>query len=182
MTVNVAGTYMDAARTAVKIGGTLDITDWIKADHSPNPVRYPVTGTWYPNQWKFRFDTALPEDIRSFVMDPIVHGAQSGFFANGAQYAEGAVVITSPGGDDIGRGFAESVAYADTRKTAHQLAGIPDSKEFIRAMSRRTVPLGLRLRNAAYVLAHKKDLEAIIADSAGLGFFTGEQPRKRRKR
>ncbi len=164
---------MDANKTTAKIGGTLEITDWIRADHSPNPARYSVTGTWYPNQWKFQFDTRLPEDIRSFVMDPIVHTAQSGFFANGAQYAEGAVVLTAPTGEDLGRGFAESVSYADTRKTVHQLAGLPDSKEFIQAMSRRTVPPGLRRRNAAYVLAHKKELDAILADSAGLGFFIG---------
>ena len=175
MTIGVAGTYMDAAKMTAKIDGTLQITDWIKADRSPNPARYLITNTWYPNRWKFQFDTRLPKDIRSFVMDPIVRTAQSGFFANGAQYAEGAVVITAPGGEDLGRGFAESVSYADTRKTAHQLAGIPDSKEFIRAMSRRTVPPGLRRRNAAYVLAHNKELEAIIADSAGLEFFTGRQ-------
>ncbi len=173
MTVKVAGTYMDAAKTTAKIGGTLEITDWIRADHSPNPARYSVTGTWYPNQWKFQFGSRLPEDIRSFVMDPIVRTAQSGFFANGAQYAEGAVVITAPTGEDLGRGFAESVSYADTRKTVHQLAGIPDSKEFIQAMSRRTIPLGLRRRNTAYVMAHKKDLDTIIAESAGLGFFIG---------
>ena len=61
--------------------------------------------------------------------------------------------------------------YADTVKNIHRLAGLPDSDEFIRAMSKRTVPLGLRLRNAVYVMAHKKDLEAIIADSVGLEFF-----------
>ena len=173
MTVKVAGTYMDPAKKTSKIGGTLQITDWIKADHSPNPARYAVTGTWYPNQWKFEFDDTVPADIRTFVMDPIVHAAQSGFFANGAQYAEGAVVLSGPNGEDLGRGFAESVMYANTRKTVHQLAGLPDSDEFVRAMSRRTVPLGLRLRNAAYVMAHRKELEAIVAESAGLGFFVG---------
>jgi len=171
MTARVAGTYMDATKATTKIDGTLQITDWMRADHSPNPARYPVTGTWYPNQWKFEFDSAVPEDIRTFVMNPIVHGAQSGFFANGAQYAEGAVVITAPTGEDLGRGFAESVMYADTRRTVHRLAGIPDSDECIKAMWRRTVPLGLRLRNAAYVLAHRKNLEAIIAESAGLELF-----------
>jgi len=181
MTVKVAGTYMDSARATAKVGGTLEITKWIKADHSPNPARYSVTGTWYPNQWKFQFDNSLPEDIRSFVMNPIVNAAQSGFFAHGAQYAEGAVVITDPTGKDLGRGFAESVSYADTRKTMHQLAGIPDSEQYIRAMSRRTVPLGLRLCNAVYVIAHKKQLEAIVNDSAGLGFFVDEQRSRSRR-
>ena len=71
--------------------------------------------------------------------------------------------------------------YADTVKNMHQLAGIPDSDEFVRVMSRRTVPLGLRLRNAAYVMAHKKELGAILADSAGLEFFTGGQRSERRR-
>ena len=90
------------------------------------------------------------------------------------------MVLTSPAGVDLGRGFAESVMYADTVKNMHQLAGLPDSDEFVRATSRRTVPLGLRLRNAAYVLAHKKALDAIVADSVGLEFFTGEKPNRSR--
>jgi predicted secreted hydrolase len=178
MTIDVAGTYMDATKSTSIVHGTLQITDWIKADHSPNPARYPVTGTWHPNQWKFELDDTIPEDIRSFVMDPIVQGAQTGFFANGAQYAEGAVVLTAPGGEDLGRGFAESVVYADTLKTMHQLAGLPDSDEFIKAMSRRSVPLGLRLRNLAYVVTHREDIHAILEDAAGLEFFIGEQLRE----
>ena len=150
----------------------------VKANHSPNPARYPVTDTWHPNQWKFRFDSNIPEDIRTFDMNPIVDGAQSGFFANGAQYAEGAVVLSGPNGEDLGRGFAESVSYANTRKTIHQLAGLPDSQEFIKATSKRTVPLALRLRNAAYVLTHRKDIDAILADSAGLRFFIGDKLRE----
>lgn len=178
MTVDVAGTYMDVAMATTIVRGTLEITDWVKADHSPNPTRYPVTGTWHPNQWKFQFDSNVPEDIRSFDMNPIVHGAQSGFFGNGAQYAEGAVVLTAPSGEDLGRGFAESVSYANTRKTIHQLAGLPDSRKFIQATSRPTVPLTLRLRNAAYVATHRKDIHAIVADSAGLEFFIGKQLRE----
>jgi hypothetical protein len=48
-------------------------------------------------------------------------------------------------------------------------------------MSRRTVPLGLRLCNAVYVIAHKKQLEAIVNDSAGLGFFVDEQRSRSRR-
>ena len=66
-----------------------------------------MTNTWYPNGWAFRFAEGVPEDIRAFTMTPIVHEAQQGFFANGAQYAEGAVVLKDAGGPDIGRGFAE---------------------------------------------------------------------------
>ena len=171
MSVKVAGTYMDTARETTLIRGNLQVTDWIKADRSPNPARYPVTDTWYPNEWKFQFDDLVPNDIRNFVMNPIVQEAQSGYFANGAQYAEGAVVITSAAGEDLGRGFAESVNYANTRRAVHQLAGIPDSSGSIQAMSQQTVPLGLRLSNTAYVIAHRNDLRSIIEDSAGLDFF-----------
>lgn len=182
MTVRVAGTYMDEARRTSIVRGRLEVTDWIRADDTPNPHRYPATGTWYPNRWSFTLDRTVPDDIRRFVMTPIVEQAQSGFFANGAQYAEGAVVITGPGGGELGRGFAESVAYADTRKTMHRLAGIPDSDDFVQALARPKVSLALRARNAAYVIAHRKELQAIVAESAGLEFFVGRQRRKPRRR
>jgi len=174
MSVRVAGTYMDAERKTSIVRGALDVTGWIRAEHSPNPERYAVTRTWYPNRWEFRFAEGVPSEIARFAMEPIVGVAQSGFFANGAQYAEGAVVLRGPAGEDFGRGFAESVAFADTRKTMHRLAGLPDSDADVRAM-RRKVPLGLRLRNAAYVLAHRKELEAIAKASAGMEFFVGER-------
>jgi hypothetical protein len=104
-------------------------------------------------------------------MTPIVREAQSGFFANGAQYAEGAVILRNEAGDEIGRGFAESVSYADTRRTQHRLAGLDDSPRYIDAL-RPPVPSSIdRAANALYVATHKKELEAIIAASAGLEFF-----------
>ena len=60
MTVTVAGTYMDAAGETRIVRGTLDVTEWVRADHSPDPERYPVTGTWYPTRWEFRFDEGVP--------------------------------------------------------------------------------------------------------------------------
>jgi predicted secreted hydrolase len=178
MTIDVAGTLMGANRDTSLVRGTLQITDWIKAEHSPNPARYAITETWHPNQWNFEFGDEVPEDIRSFVMNPIVRGDQVGFFANGAQYAEGAVVISSPTGEDLGRGFAESVSYANTTKTIHRLAGLPDSDKFIQSVSTRTVPLWLRLLNLLYVITHRKDIEEIIDDSAGLEFFIGKELRE----
>lgn len=172
MTARVGGTYMDPDRTTSLTWGTLQVTDWIKAVHSPNPDRYLVTDTWYPNRWTFTFDDVVPEDIRSVTMTPIVDVAQVGFFANGAQYAEGAVVLTAPDGRDIGRGFAESVAYADTRRTVHRLAGLPESDAHLDSMSHLTTPTALALMNTAYVLAHQDELAEIIADSVGLEFFT----------
>ena len=171
MSAEVAGTYMDPGRQTRIIRGTLDVTDWIKADRSPDPARYLVTDTWYPNRWEFRFGDDVPEDIRAFTMTPIVREAQSGFFANGAQYAEGAVVLRNEAGNEIGRGFAESVSYADTRRTAHRLAGLDDSQRSIDALRAPRLSSIDRAANALYVATHKKELEAIIEASAGLEFF-----------
>lgn len=173
MTVRVGGTYMDADLNTSMTWGTLTIPEWIKAVGSPNPDRYLVTDTWYPNKWVFEFDGVVPEDIRSVTMTPIVDVAQVGFFANGAQYAEGAVVLTDPAGNDIGRGFAESVSYADSRRTAHRLAGLPESQAHIDSLSHLTTPPALALLNAAYVLAHKEELDQVISESVGLEYFVG---------
>lgn len=173
MTAAVAGTYMDADRRTRIIRGTLDITDWVRADHSPDPARYLVTDTWYPARWQFRFAEGVPDDIATFTMTPIVREAQSGFFANGAQYCEGAVVLHDAEGRDVGRGFAESVAYADTRRTIHRLAGLDESDEAIAALRPPAPSAAERLANGLYVATHKKELEEIIAASAGLEFFVG---------
>ena len=171
MSAAVAGTYMDPDRQTRIIRGTLDVTDWIRADRSPDPARYLVTDTWYPNGWAFRFGEDVPEDIRAFTMTPIVDEAQSGFFANGAQYAEGAVILKDQGGAEVGRGFAESVAYADTRRTAHLLAGLDDSPASVAALRPPELSLVDRLANGVYVATHKEDLEAIVGAAAGLEFF-----------
>jgi predicted secreted hydrolase len=171
MTVAVAGTYMDPAGETRIVRGTLDVTDWVRADHSPDPERYPVSGTWYPARWEFSFDEGVPGDIAVFTMSPIVSEAQSGFFANGAQYCEGAVVLRDAQGRDVGRGFAESVAYADTRRTVHRLAGLDDSDEALAALAKPGPTAAEKAVNALYVATHKKKLEAVIAASAGLEFF-----------
>ncbi|MDP3972117.1 MAG: lipocalin-like domain-containing protein, partial [Candidatus Nanopelagicales bacterium] len=173
MKVPVSGTFMAADKSTQIVRGTLEIADWIKADHSPNPARYLVTNTWYPNSWQFTFDESVPADIREFSMTPIVEVAQSGYFANGAQYAEGAVVVRASDGTDLGRGFAESVSCADTRRTVHRLAGLPESDAHIESMSMRRTPKALALFNAGYVATHSADLEEIIKESAGLEFFSG---------
>jgi hypothetical protein len=166
------GTYIDAKRDQSMTWGTLRVTDWIKAVTSPNPQRYPVTDTWYPNRWEFEFDEVVPEDIRRVTMTPIVQVAQVGFFANGSQYAEGAVVLTDPNGTDIGRGFAESVAYANTVSTTYRLAGLPDSQSHHDVLSHLKIPTSLALLNTAYVLAHQTELAEVLSESVGLEFFT----------
>ncbi len=176
MTVRVGGTYMDPERNTTMTWGTLTVSDWIQATGSPNPQRYLVTNAWYPNRWEFQFDDVVPEDIRSFTMTPIVDMAQVGFFANGQQYAEGAVVITDSNGADIGRGFAESVAFGDTRPTVHRLAGLPDSAAHIESLSHRTTPTALKLLNAAYVASHQDELAEVLKESVGLEFFADPTP------
>ncbi len=173
MTANVAGTYMDPDRATHIIRGTLDISEWVKADHSPDPSRYLVTDTWYPAHWEFRFTEGVPDDIATFSMTPIVREAQSGFFANGAQYCEGAVVLHDAQGRDVGRGFAESVAYADTRRTQHRLAGLDESDASIAALRQPKPSAAEKIANALYVASHKKELEEVVAKSAGLEFFVG---------
>lgn len=171
MTVQIKGTMMAADRATSMVAGTLSVDDWIKADRSPNPDRYLVTDTWYPNRWRFTFEESVPEDIREFTMTPIVDQAQVGFFANGAQYAEGAVVITAPDGSELGRGFAESVSFADTRRTAHRLAGLPETDAEIKALSLRKTPRALALVNIAFVLTHQGQLNEILAEARAMDFF-----------
>jgi hypothetical protein len=173
MSVDVAGTYMDAAGATRIVRGKLDVTEWVRAEHSPDPARYALTGTWYPARWEFRFAEGVPDDIAVFTLTPIVAEAQSGFFANGAQYCEGAVVVRDAQGRDIGRGFAESVAYADTLRTTLRLAGLDDSDEAVAAMAKPRPTGAEKVKNALYVAAHKKELEQIIAEAAGLEFFLG---------
>ncbi len=178
MTVGVGGTYMDTDLSTTMTWGTLTVSDWVRAESSPNPDRYLVTNAWYPSRWEFEFDEVVPEDIRAFTMTPIVDMAQVGFFANGQQYAEGAVVITDPAGTDIGRGFAESVAFGDARPTVHRLAGLPESQAHIHSLSHRTTPTALKVLNAAYVALHLQELADVMKDSVGLEFFNDPAPQK----
>jgi hypothetical protein len=41
----------------------------------------------------------------------------------------------------------------------------------VASLSHETISKPLALMNAAYVLAHKSDLEAVLANSVGLEFF-----------
>lgn len=168
MSVAVVGTYMDEQGAQRMVRGTLEISDWIKDTHSPNPRRYLLTGTWYPNAWHFTFGTDVPPDIASFSMTPIVAEAQSGFFASSAEYAEGAVILKNDAGIEIGCGFAESVSYADNRKTACLLSGLKDDDETINALKAPELSGFSKLRNVFYILRHKKELEKLIEESAGL--------------
>ena len=107
---------------------------------SPDPQQYPVTHTWYPDHWEFHFGNDVLENLRTFHMLPIVSGGQSGFFANSAQYSEGAVFLVNDKNQPIGRGFAESVNYADNTELMFQLSGIPDASEMRRLLFQKSIP------------------------------------------
>ena len=84
------------------------------------------------------------------------------------------MVLHDDAGKDVGRGFAESVSYADTRKTIHKLAGLDDS-DASRRFARPPKPSeALKIENALHVVAHKKELDALIKASAGLEYMFGE--------
>jgi len=171
MRVRVGGTYMDADRQTRVVWGDLEVTEWVRADASPSPVRYPPTGVWNPDGFHFTFDEGVPDDIREFHMVPIVADAQSAFFANGAQICEGAVVLTDRHGRDVGRGFAESVQYANTLRNMLHLAGLPDDDRWFDLVAPKAPPLLTRTWNTLYVLTHRKALGEVFEHARGLEFF-----------
>ncbi len=171
MTRRVSGTYMDADAGTRVVWGTMDVDDWVRVDRSPRPDRYPPTNTWYPNHYRFKFDD-LPADIASFTMEPIVEGGQSAFFANGAQICEGAVVLRNPDGEDIGRGFAEAVSYADTARNQLRLAGLPDTEEMLALVRPQTPDPRLAADNMAFVAEHTAEMVDVLKRAKGLQFLT----------
>lgn len=170
MKVDVAGKYMDKDKKLHNTWGTLVIDEWVKSEASPNPNLYPITHTWHPNHWIFEFDETLPEDIRKFELRQIVPVSQTNFFANGSQYNEGAVYITNPSGDDIGRGFAEAVQYADCSKNMAKLAGF-DYTQDIHNIFTQSASLPRKIYSFLYVLTHQKQLKQNLAQAKGLEFF-----------
>ncbi len=164
MTVKVKGQLIEKDNTVRDITGTLKIPEWIKSERSSDPNMYKITNTWYPNKWEFSFDENVPEDIRNFTMVPIVQGGQSGFNASGAQYSEGAVYIKDKTGNIIGKGFAESVYYANVVKNMLELAGLPVTPDMIELVKKPFPSLGLKIRSFLYLLmpANRKKLEKAL--------------------
>jgi len=170
MRVNVSGKYMDEHKQLKLTWGTLTVRTWVKSEYSPNPMRYPPSHTWYPNQWEFAFDDVLPEDIRAFTMVPIVSSGQSNFKVNGSEYSEGAVYLRGTSGEDLGRGFAESVDYAQTTDTMLMLAGIDDTSIEV-LIRNRASSWPRRVRSRLYVLMHTSELKEVLATQKGLELF-----------
>ena len=164
MTAPLTGKFIDRDGKARDLRGTLKVTEWKKSDRSPDPEQYQVTHTWYPDHWVFEFGEDIPEQMRLFHMVPIVQTGQAGFFASGAQYSEGAVYLEDGQGQRIGRGFAESVSYADAATNMLRLAGLPNTPK-LRDLVKRPAPSGLlKLRSMLYVAwpPHKAELGRLL--------------------
>ena len=168
MVAPAVGKLMDAAGTVTDVSGTLTVDQWIRADDTPNPALFWPTYTWYPNHWRFDLADA-PAAVASFSMTPIVTTGQSAFFANGAQYSEGAVVLHDASGAEVGRGFAESVNYADTTLNKLALAGMPVTVELATVMGPVAPGLGLEAEAAIYAATHETELKAALGMCIGLG-------------
>lgn len=166
MQAEVSGKYVDEKNDSKKIKGTIRITEWIKSEKSQDPELYPVTNVWYPQKWEFNFGEDVPEDIRNFVMTPIVSGGQSGFFANGLHYSEGAVYLKDSEGNSLGRGFAESTGYADPILNRLKLAGLPATEEMNDKLEIPQPSSFLRLISALYILwpSNKSKLKKLLTN------------------
>lgn len=151
MTVAVKGQFVDSACDVVAIRGTLTVDKWVKSVKSSNPEHYFVTNTWYPDHWEFKFQDMVPEDIRHYTMTPIVGGGQTGYNASGAQYSEGGVNIRNPEGIFLGKGFAESVYYADAHPNIFHLAGLPDTPKMRKLMDPPESSALLKLKALFYM-------------------------------
>lgn len=163
MTAPVKGKLMDADGEVRDILGSMAVTEWIKSTDSPDPDMYWPTNTWYPNRWEFTFGDDVPEDIRVFSMEPIVDSGQSGYFALGGQYSEGAVYLRDGNGDLVGRGFAESVQYADTTLNQLALAGLPGTPEMVKTLAPGDPSPELVSESQAYVIQHAGELKDTLA-------------------
>lgn len=168
MPVPLVAKFMDPEAVTHDVAGTLSVTEWILSVDTPDPVTYPPTHTWYPNRWEFEFGDDVPEDIRSFVMVPIVQSGQSGFFAGGAQYSEGAVYLLDPAGADLGRGFAESVGYADTLTNLLRLVGIPATDDMIALFGGNPPDDGMVLASQAFAYLNAAELDETLGTCLGI--------------
>ena len=92
----------------------------------------------------------MPEDIRTFIMKPIVLTGQCGFFSGGAHYSEGAVYLVDLDGKDLGRGFAESVGFAKTEDNKLQIFGIPATDDMLALVGNIAPRPGMLTASQAY--------------------------------
>ncbi|WP_414470559.1 lipocalin-like domain-containing protein [Methanobacterium sp. ACI-7] len=166
MEVDVSGKYIDEKSNYKDVKGTLKVTEWIRSEKSQDPDIYPVTNTWYPQRWEFEFGEDIPEDIRKFIMIPIVDGGQSGFFGDGLHYSEGAVYLKDHEGNSIGRGFAESTGYADNLLNRLKLSGLPATEEMADKLEIPQPSSLLKLISTLYIIwpSNKSKLTKILSN------------------
>jgi len=152
MTVSTEGKYVDKQGNAFDIKGEMVVSQWVRAKTSPDPDRFWVTNVWYPNHWAFSFeDNVVPEGKRHFSMVPIVEKGQYAYFASGMQYSEGGTYIYNEDNQLIGRGFAESVSYADTTMNMLALTGMPVTEEVKEAIKTPEISDALKARALKYI-------------------------------
>lgn len=168
MTAPINARFMSGDGGEIFVKGSVQVDAWVKSTTSPDPTMYLPTNTWYPNHWIYTFGDDVPDPFRTFTMTPIVSTGQSGFFANGAQYSEGAVILRDAAGNEIGRGFGESVNYANAVVTMVSLAGLPTSPEMIGTIQRQAPSRELIAESQGYVFLHQAELKKVIAACIGL--------------
>jgi len=174
MDVPVAGQFIDKDHTIVDVKGRLKVDGWVKSEKSSDPAQYHITHTWYPNRWEFHFEDMVPEDIRNFTMTPIVQGGQTGYNASGAQYSEGGVYIKNLKGELIGKGFAESVYYANALPNMLYLAGIPYNPEMMELVKPPVPSAFLKLKSFLLLAwpSNQKKLKKILEKCVEQGLPT----------
>ncbi|MGI8406065.1 MAG: lipocalin-like domain-containing protein [Thermomicrobiales bacterium] len=164
----VKGRLMSGDGTVQLISGKAHVDEWVQSTGTPDPEQYWPTNAWYPNHWPYEFGEDAPAELRAFSMEPIVAGGQSGFFASGAQYSEGAVFLRDAHGKDVGRGFAESVNYANTMENIVALSGLEVTDELSVQLQPQLPSKELVAESTMFVVAHQKELTDVIAGCIGL--------------
>lgn len=158
MTAQVSGKYMSEKGETSNATGTLRVTDWIQNGETPDPNQYWGTKTWHPNRWEFHFDPPVPDELRNVILVPLNPRGSLLFFNAGEQYQEAPVHILNPAGIRIGRGFAESVQYANTNENRLKLAGLPDTPAMLALLQAPAPTLFSKMWSVVDVLAHKDEL------------------------
>lgn len=168
MEAPVNGRLMTGDGSVQLFTGTVVIDDWVRSTGTPDPEIFEPSNTWHPNRWTYAFGDDIPEELRSFSMAPIVDGGQSGFFAHGVQYSEGASFVYDEDGNEIGRGFSESVNYADTVDQRLRLSGLPQDEASVSLLQAPVPSNQLRSESLKYVLKHQDELNEVIAACIGI--------------
>lgn len=168
MVAPVRGRLMSGDGSVQLFNGTVTVNEWVRSTDTPDPEIYRPSNTWYPNHWTYEFGDDIPEHLRTFSLRPIVSTGQSGYFAHGVQYSEGAAYVLDAEGNEIGRGFGESVNYADTEDVMLTLAGLPADEEGKSLLLRPQVSPQLYAESLRYVTQHTDELEGVIAACLGI--------------